>query len=411
MKYFKTLLLSLVLILSGCTNNQQAKPEDKAATESNKEVQTIEENTDNKDTKESANSENDNFDKEGYPKVVTDLDGNEVTLDKPLDKVIIQGSGSGGPFNIMMYLDKDNFLSKIAAMDDGVKINRNDFYKRLEKVMPEIEDVPRISDFMDNDFSYEAILNSDADGIIAPISYKTQIDSIKDKIDIPVFYIDYHSQDLDKHLQSTKLIADVTGLDKNLDELTDFYESRVRPIVEKKYAEEERPVVYLEHGYDGEEQYGNTYGSNIMWGKIIGDCGGHNIGTDILKSDEAAPISSEYLLSRDPEKILIAGSIWKEKPHCMKMGYNVKPEEVKEKLDKYNTRAGWSDLSAVKDHELYVISHQLVRDMSDFYAYEFLAKTLHPDDYKDLDPDEDLKEFYDKFMPIDLEGTWSYKYE
>lgn len=148
-----------------------------------------------------------------------------------------------------------------------------------------------------------------------------------------------------------------------------------------------------------------------MWGKIIGDCGGHNIGTDILKSDEAAPISSEYLLSRDPEKILIAGSIWKEKPHCMKMGYNVKPEEVKEKLDKYNTRAGWSDLSAVKDHELYVISHQLVRDMSDFYAYEFLAKTFHPDDYKDLDPDEDLKEFYDKFMPIDLEGTWSYKYE
>jgi len=49
--------------------------------------------------------------------------------------------------------------------------------------------------------------------------------------------------------------------------------------------------------------------------------------------------------------------------------------------------------------------------MSDFYAYEFLAKTFHPDDYKDLDPDEDLKEFYDKFMPIDLEGTWSYKYE
>ena len=243
MKYFKTLLLSLVLILSGCTNNQQAKPEDKVATESNKEVQTIKEDTDNNDTKESANSENDNFDKEGYPKVVTGLDGNEVTLDKPLDKVIIQGSGSGGPFNIMMYLDKDNFLSKIAAMDDGVKINRNDFYKRLEEVMPEIEDVPRISDFMDNDFSYEAILNSDADGIIAPISYKTQIDSIKDKIDIPVFYIDYHSQDLDKHLQSTKLIADVTGLDKNLDELTDFYESRVRPIVEKKYAEEERPVV------------------------------------------------------------------------------------------------------------------------------------------------------------------------
>ena len=398
MKYFKTLLLFLALILASCSSNKEVKPEESTVTEEQAETKS--------DLKEAEKEE-----KGSYPKTITDLSGNEITLEKPLDKVIIQGSSSGGPFMTMMYLDKDNFLSKIAAMDDSVKLDRNDFYTRLEKVMPEIDEVPRIANFMDNDFSYEAILNTDADGIIAPIGFKTQIEAIQEKIDIPVFYVDYHSQEFDKHIASTKLIADVTGLDKNLDELIDFYTSKVSPIIERKFDEGKKPKVYVEHGYEGEKEYGNSYGSNKMWGKIVEDCGGHNIGSDALGADEAIPLASEFVLSENPEKIILTGSQWIEKPHSMKMGYDTTADWVEEKIDKYKTRPGWSDLDAMKNHEVYVISQQLVRDMSDFYAYEYLAKILHPDIYGDLDPDKDLKEFYEKFMPIDLEGTWSYKYE
>ena len=409
MKYFKALLLSLILILAGCTNNQEAKTDENTSTETK-----VEENTSEKEKTELSENKKEDLNSEEKTDgkiVVTDLDGSEITLDKPLEKVIIQGSSSGGPFMTMMYLDKDNFLSKIAAMDDSVKLDRNDFYTRLEKVMPEIEDVPRIANFMDNDFSYEAILNTDADGIIAPIGFKSQIEAIQEKINIPVFYVDYHSQEFDKHIASTKLIAQVTGLDKNLDELIDFYTSKVSPILEKKYDEDQKPKVYVEHGYEGEKEYGNSYGSNKMWGKIIEDCGGHNIGSDALGADEAIPLSSEFVLSEDPEKIILTGSQWIEKPHSMKMGYDTSGEEVKEKIDLYNSRLGWSDLEAMKNKEIYVISQQLVRDMSDFYSYEFIAKTLHPEEYKNLDPEKDFEEFYQKFMPIGLEGTWSYKYE
>lgn len=409
MKYFKALLLSLILILAGCTNNQEAKTDENTSTETKVEENTSEkEKTElSEDKKEESASE----EKTAGKILVTDLDGNEITLDKPLEKVIIQGSSSGGPFMTMMYLDNDNFLSKIAAMDDSVKLDRNDFYTRLEKVMPEIKDVPRIANFMDNDFSYEAILNTDADGIIAPIGFKSQIEAIQEKIDIPVFYVDYHSQEFDKHIASTKLIAQVTGLDKNLDELIDFYTSKVSPILEKKYDEDQKPKVYVEHGYEGEKEYGNSYGSNKMWGKIVEDCGGHNIGSDALGADEAIPLSSEFVLSEDPEKIILTGSQWIEKPHSMKMGYDTSADQVNEKIDLYNSRSGWSDLEAMRNKEIYVISQQLVRDMSDFYSYEFIAKTLHPEEYKDLDPEKDFEEFYQKFMPIGLEGTWSYKYE
>ncbi len=397
MKYFKSLFLSLILILAGCSSN-----EDIDSTENQESTTELSEENDKEKV--------DNQERNSSKIIVKDLDGNKITLEKPLEKVIIQGSSSGGPFMTMMYLDKDNFLSKITAMDDSVRKDRNDFYTRLRKVMPEIEDVARVADFMDNDFSYEAILKLDADGIIAPIGYKAQIDAIKEKVDIPVFYVDYHSQDFDKHIASTKLIAEVTGLDRNLDELIEFYSSRVKPIIEKEFEDDKKPLVYVEHGYEGENEYGNSYGSNKMWGKILEDCGAHNIGSDALGSDEAVPLSSEFVISNNPEKIILTGAQWIEKPHSMKMGYDTNKEDVEEKIELYNNRPGWSDLKAMKDKEVYVISQQLVRDMSDFYSYEFLAKSLHPEVYRNLDPDKDLKEFYDRFMPVDLEGTWSYKY-
>ena len=60
---------------------------------------------------------------------VKDLTGKEFTFDKPLDKVAIQWSGSGGPFMIMAALYGKDFVNHIAAMDDGLVKNRVRIHK------------------------------------------------------------------------------------------------------------------------------------------------------------------------------------------------------------------------------------------------------------------------------------------
>lgn len=342
---------------------------------------------------------------------IEDVLGRKVQLDKPLDKVIIQGSGSGGPFMTMMYLDKDNFYKKIAGMDDGIRKDRNDLYKRLVEKIPELDNIKRVSNFSDNDFSIEELLSIDADGIIAPVSYKAQIDAIEDKLAIPVIYVDYHNQDYDDHIKSTEIIAKATGLDKNLDKLNGFYKEKIDTMKEKLKDVKDKPKVYLEHGYEGEHAYGNSYGNNMMWGKIINDCGGYNLTGDVLGEKEATPVSEEFVLSNDPDLIFITGAEWIEKPESMKMGFGISPEDVNKKIEKYKTRNGWDNLKAMKDKNVYAIGQNLARDMSDFYAYESLAKTFHPDLFDDVDPEEDMKEFYDSFMPIEYEGCWFTKYE
>ena len=46
-----------------------------------------------------------------------------------------------------------------------------------------------------------------------------------------------------------------------------------------------------------------------------------------------------------------------------------------------------------------------------FILMKALAKAFHPDLFKDIDPDKDMEEFYQNFMPIKYEGCWFAKYE
>lgn len=342
---------------------------------------------------------------------IVDITGNEVKLEKPLEKVLIQGSGSGGPFMTMMALDRDNFASKIIAMDDGIKNNRNDLWTRLVEANSDLENIKKIGDISKNEVSAEEILNINPDGIIAPISFKPSLDEISKKTNIPVIYVDYHDQDLEKHLKSTEIIAHATGLEKNLDEINTFYKEKVGGIIERAKDLGDKPRVYAEIGYSGPTQYDNTYGTNKMWGRMIEDTAGENIMKNVLKPDDAKPVNPEYVLKENPEIILITGSTWKEMPDSMKLGFDVKEEDVQKKLHEYANREGWSSLEAVKNKNVYAVAHAMCRDMTDFYSYEVLAKIFHEEEFKDIDPDKDIKEYYEKFMPIKFEGTWLVKYE
>ena len=113
------LMIIFLLVLASCGGNK----ENVKGNETNNKVETQESTENTSEAK----------------LVIEDVLGRKVELDKPMEKVIIQGSGSGGPFMTMMYLDKENFYKKIAAMDDGIKLHRNDLYQRLVDKIPELD--------------------------------------------------------------------------------------------------------------------------------------------------------------------------------------------------------------------------------------------------------------------------------
>ena len=60
---------------------------------------------------------------------VTDLDEKTQTIDEPLDKVIVQWSGAGGPFIPMSAFFGKDVYKHIAAMDITLQKNRADMWE------------------------------------------------------------------------------------------------------------------------------------------------------------------------------------------------------------------------------------------------------------------------------------------
>lgn len=91
----------------------------------------------------------------------------------------------------------------------------------------------------------------------------------------------------------------------------------------------------------------------------------------------------------------------------MRLGFEANEAQSQELLKAFTTeRQGWSDLKAVENKDVYSIHHGLPREVYDAAVFEYLAKTFYPEEFKDVDPEATLKEFYDKFLPYSYSGIW-----
>ena len=109
---------------------------------------------------------------------------------------------------------------------------------------------------------------------------------------------------------------------------------------------------------------------------------------------------------KDPQFIIITGSYWKDQPESMFLGYEADKDKAEKSLANFTTRPGWENLQAVKNKNVYAIHHAVGREMYDFYATQQLAKILHPEKFKDIDPEVAFKEYFDRFMPFKMKGVW-----
>jgi hypothetical protein len=63
-------------------------------------------------------------------------------------------------------------------------------------------------------------------------------------------------------------------------------------------------------------------------------------------------------------------------------------------------------LNAVKNGEVHSVYHGGARTLYDYAFLQYIAKRLHPDAFKDVDPLASLTGFYERYLPIKAEGTF-----
>ena len=344
------------------------------------------------------------------PIEITDVTGRTVTLKKPAERVVLQWSGAGGPFFTISALMGKETPKVIAGMDTSLQDYRADMWKHFTTEMPELAKIPVVGTIGDKTFNAEQVVALNPDVIFIPVDLKDQYESdAKAKMDaagIQTIYIDYHAEKLESHQKSIEAIGKALGKEERAAEISKFYTDRVTRVLDRvSKINKPKPTVYIEVGMNGPEEFGNSFSSNYSWGALATMAGGDVITKDAVK--KSSPINPEFVLEKNPDIIMIMGSYWPKKPTSMRLGFEATEDSSQALLKAFTTeRQGWSDLKAVENKQVYSAHHGLPREVFDAAVFEYLAKTFYPEEFKDVDPEATLKEFYDKFLPYSYSGIW-----
>ncbi|MHB9073143.1 MAG: ABC transporter substrate-binding protein [Desulfobaccales bacterium] len=343
---------------------------------------------------------------------VVDFHGRSVTLKTPVERIVLLESSYAHEVAAILG---DDFAAKIVGWDDSFRRYGGDGHARFMEKIPQLKNVPEVGNVFDGTINVEKILMLKPDVVIAHefmfLCAGDETNAVLARLEqagIPVLCIDYYMHPLQNSTQSTLLLGKILGQEARARALADFYNHQVNRIFSRlRDIHTPKPKVYLECAYEGPGAYGVSYG-DLAWGSIIKKCGGNNIGEPVL-GNQLQPLSPEYVIQQDPDVIILTGRNY-ETPGSVKMGYLASPESVRQVLQAFLGRPGWNLLNAVKNRKVYSIYHSYGFSIYSFAAVQAFAKWFYPEAFKDIDPIATLKEYHEKFMPIDYSGTFVFSY-
>lgn len=350
-----------------------------------------------------------------FPYTFTDVEDREITIEKQPETFIV----GNYILNFMLIGGKDS-LDKVVGMPlDGWQETRYGEYEAMTKSFPEILDKTSIGGYHDDVLNSELILQLKPDVLLINKSQYTENETsipVFEKAGIKVVVLDYHKMKLENHVKSTEILGVLLGKEATAQEMIADYTNAVDMVNTRiKDSGEEGRKTYVELGNKGIGEYGNSY-TGCLWGSIIDNVGGINIADSVLDPEEGyGALDKEYVLSQNPDVILIGGSIWtgtNTDGDQMRMGLTVDSQMSQERLQGFMTRDGWSSLNAVKNGEVYGVDHGSLRFMGDYVYTLAVAKAVYPDVFEDIDPQKEMENFYAKYLPeFDSTGTYFIKLE
>jgi cobalamin transport system substrate-binding protein len=278
------------------------------------------------------------------PLILTDGLGNKFTLDKPAQKII-----SLAPSNT-------EILYAIGAGDQV--IGRDD----LSNYPDAVQQVPSVGGGL-GQLDTEKIVALQPDLVLAAsITAPEQVQALE-KLDLIVYFLP-NPTDLEGMYANLETVAQLTGHLPEAQALIQSLKSRVEAVQQKVAPLSDHPLVFYElDSTDPNAPW--TSGPGTFIDSLLTMAGGSNVGH--ILSSSWAQINVETLIQQNPDIILLGDYTYG----------NVTPEDVM-------ARAGWKDIKAVKDGNVFTFNDDLVSRPGPRLVdgLEALAKILHPDQFK-----------------------------
>lgn len=265
-----------------------------------------------------------------FPLSITDSNGGTVTFDKAPERIVAFDSAA---------------VEVLFTIGEGRRVVGTHAFVSYP---PETKDIPKVGDAFNINFEKVVELKPD----LIYVFNNRFVPDLK-KLGLKVLYIDSLNQDLPDITRHIRLWGEITGSTTAAEEVAARFESRISSIKSKLASATGGPRVY-QHEMDFW-----TPGGDTLNGRIFTMLKAQNIAQDI---SGWAQISSEVIVSKDPEVIIT----------------------TEQSLKEITDNPAFKNVSAVKNNRVYAVDPDLLSVAGPRVAdsVETIARLLYPDLFK-----------------------------
>lgn len=343
----------------------------------------------------------------------TDLAGRHVELDQEPERVIL---GEGRAVFATGVLNADDPLDKVIAIGSDLKQNVPDYYRELEKTVPKVNELPEIGGFTKGDVTVEELISLDPDLIVlSKDQYEaSQTAGLTDKLDqagLTYAVTDFRAKPLENTVPTMEIFADIFGHEDRAEEFIADWQKNVDLVKERAAKVKDKPSTFVWRAAGVSDCCGSWNDSNIS--QLVNVAGGKNV-ADGLIDGESGALTPEKVIDADPDMIIATGGDWSAKVDSSTghtgyaaVGYGISEKDAHDSAATLaDVQPGFPDLTAVKEHKLHGLWHQFYNSPFNYLALLQIAAWLHPEDYADIDVQQEWADAQEKYSPVPGDGTF-----
>ncbi len=336
---------------------------------------------------------------------VKDVTGRDVEVNVPVKHVIL---GEGRQIYFLAALDKNNPFEHVVGWRDDLPKADPETYEAYLAKYPDIAKLPKFGGMKDGTFDIEQAVALKPDVILMNIDAKTATEEAGyieklGKVGIPLVYVDFREKPMENTEPSMRLMGKLMGKEAVAEDFIKFRSDsikRVTDVFEKENPK--KPVVFVERAGGYSDDCCMSFG-NENFGKMVEIAGGINMAKGIIPGTFGT-VNPEQIIASNPDQIIITGGKWDAYVpggNWVGVGYGADLKEARRKLEALTKRPGFTGVKAVENGNVHAIWHQFYNNPYQFVAIQEIAKWLHPDLFKDLDPEATFKELHERFLPLE----------
>ncbi|MFT4123298.1 MAG: ABC transporter substrate-binding protein [Microbacteriaceae bacterium] len=340
---------------------------------------------------------------EQHEVTITDEAGREVQIEAPVQRAYASYSYTA---EFIRALGGGSSIVAIDSSYDPAQSDTNADYWGA------FADLPVVSTTTTSkDIDYDALIAADPEVVffLSNEDYETAASTLE-PFGIQVIVVT--TSDPSNFQQDLDILAEAYDASDRAEQVQSYYDD-ITEQLDTRLAGTSAVDVYWENG-----SADTSVASGSVWQNLIELAGGRNIFEDIDFDDPdqnpegynfATPVDPAAILERDPAYVFrleISSSVSGQTPFDQDYADGV--------LDELTSRAGWSDLTAVKNKDVFVLNNFLISALNKQLGALTVAALLHPDEFADLDLDEYLHTWVVDFQGVseaDYHAASEYYYQ